>query len=266
MCIHLKSVALSVVIFMKSLVSQTRSPHLKELGQTGKSEPLAWRQSGPIHSRGPMGPYWTIVKYVLKINGKFWTVKKKMIALEVPRAPPGAMQLVRSQKQAGPWCGMAMVSSAWGSAQRAGARVTVMPTVTVGEVWSVLSSAHCWDPGTFLDAREPWAIRTIEFCSENICGVPAGRCSAKLWGYKEAELCTALSLKVCPGPSSPSWPKHELCNLALWWTWSIIVTRGLFQLYDYCSVTLGKSLNFPKPWFPPPPGRENIRVGGGRRW
>ena len=31
-------------------------------------------------------------------------------------------------------------------------RVTVMPAVTVGEVWSVLSSAHCWDPGTFPDA------------------------------------------------------------------------------------------------------------------
>ena len=31
-------------------------------------------------------------------------------------------------------------------------RVTVTPAVTVGEVWSVLSSAHCWDPGTFPDA------------------------------------------------------------------------------------------------------------------
>lgn len=116
MCINLKSVALSIVIFMKSLISQARSPHLKELGQTEKSEPLAWRQSGPIHTRGPVGPYWTIVKYVLKINGKFWTEGENMIALEGPPAPSSAMQLVRLQKQAGPWCGMAMVSNAWGSA------------------------------------------------------------------------------------------------------------------------------------------------------
>ena len=95
MCINLKSVALSIVIFMKSLISQARSPHLKELGQTGKSEPLAWRQSGPIHTRGPAGPYWTIVKYVLKTNGKFWTEGESMMALEVPQL----LQVGLSQKR-----------------------------------------------------------------------------------------------------------------------------------------------------------------------